>query len=537
MMMFWESVQRLKTYGFDPDRQVRDMFMVFNIFLGLGVACFVTFLSAVSINLERERESWDLLITTPLNYGTVLFGKLISSVLFVWLLLVALMPFYGIFFLVGGVSFNEVVFSFLIMTEVTVVIALIGIFCSICWKRTIQSVSYTFIFEFFYIIGITGISIGNYIISSINGNQPSVGIEFLLSPLMITIIYLFDFPVYRSVPIYLNVSSWVQDNIILTHFIIVGIMILLLILLCMYMLSHPKEKKERKIFSDKRLNLNSTVIQNFFDRFKPDLRYPDGKNPIYVKDFRAQCNKRWLWISTLGLCLFGFFILYFIFSLSTPSWGEENVLIMLGFVMFTPILIIPFAANCIRNELDRDTFDLLATTEMTNENFVRGKLKAGFRFFIIRYLFISSSLIITSILISVNYVSPVKIQTANISAIVLSILSAYLILSFGLFISTVVKSSISAYALTFVSGIVLYFGSFLSVALLDAIFRLQSNYAFYSFASIFSPFLMYIFSATDDIPYFSWELQFSIQISWMYIASIYLQKKTISNLNQKKYLI
>ena len=65
----------------------------------------------------------------------------VGAVLFVWLMLFSLAPMYGIFFLTGGISASEILFVFAMITEVTVIIGLIGLFCSIQWKRTVTAVT------------------------------------------------------------------------------------------------------------------------------------------------------------------------------------------------------------------------------------------------------------------------------------------------------------------------------------------------------------------------------------------------------------
>jgi ABC-type transport system involved in multi-copper enzyme maturation permease subunit len=73
------------------------------------VALIVPGLVGPAISGERERQTLDLLLVTPLRSSTIVVGKLFAALYFVIFLVVACVPLFCVAFLLGGVSLSEVV--------------------------------------------------------------------------------------------------------------------------------------------------------------------------------------------------------------------------------------------------------------------------------------------------------------------------------------------------------------------------------------------------------------------------------------------
>jgi ABC-type transport system involved in multi-copper enzyme maturation permease subunit len=72
------------------------------------VALVVPGLVGPTISGERERQTLDLLLVTPLGPGRIVVGKLIAALAFVVLLVIACLPLFSVAFLLGGVALSEV---------------------------------------------------------------------------------------------------------------------------------------------------------------------------------------------------------------------------------------------------------------------------------------------------------------------------------------------------------------------------------------------------------------------------------------------
>ena len=107
------------------------------LFFMLGLICFIVpGLTAAAIAGERERQTLVPLQVTLLKARSIVFGKLLASLAFVVLLVVATLPLVGVSFLLGGVSAVEVVKGVAMVLVVAVALAALGIGCSTVFRRT-----------------------------------------------------------------------------------------------------------------------------------------------------------------------------------------------------------------------------------------------------------------------------------------------------------------------------------------------------------------------------------------------------------------
>src|SRR5262245_6219709 len=106
------------------------------LFAGIvGTELFlVTFIAptftAGAISGERERQTYDLLRTTLLPARSLVIGKLVSALSYVFLLLLAAIPLQSIAFLFGGVTESEVLLSFIILVVTAITLGSVGIYFS-----------------------------------------------------------------------------------------------------------------------------------------------------------------------------------------------------------------------------------------------------------------------------------------------------------------------------------------------------------------------------------------------------------------------
>lgn len=131
----------------------------FNIALFLAIV--TPLLSATAVNTEYQSDTWDLLLTTHISLPSILFGKLFSSMVFVYFLFLSIIPIFSLMMPLGGVSPTEIYFLILAGTHVMLVSSLVGLYCSIRFKRPVQSifVSYVICFCLFFVVPYFGGSI------------------------------------------------------------------------------------------------------------------------------------------------------------------------------------------------------------------------------------------------------------------------------------------------------------------------------------------------------------------------------------------
>lgn len=94
-------------------------------------------LTAGSIAGEKERQSFDLLITTMLTPVEIVFGKLGAALAFAMLLIFAVLPLAALSFLFGGVSGTELAVGMIILVVTAMLYASVGIFWSVVAHTTL----------------------------------------------------------------------------------------------------------------------------------------------------------------------------------------------------------------------------------------------------------------------------------------------------------------------------------------------------------------------------------------------------------------
>lgn len=130
------------------------------VFMGvLAVEVFMVIFVGPSFTVgavsgEKERQTFDLLRTTLLTGKSLVTGKLISALSYVFLLLIASIPLQSVAFLLGGISGLELILSQVIVFVAAVTFALWGLYCSSIMRSTQAASVMTFAGALFLIAGI-----------------------------------------------------------------------------------------------------------------------------------------------------------------------------------------------------------------------------------------------------------------------------------------------------------------------------------------------------------------------------------------------
>ena len=110
--------------------------------------------TAGAISGERERQTYDLLRTTLLTAGSLVRGKLIAALGYVFLLVFAAVPLMSLAFLLGGVAWEELLISQAIVGVAAVAYAMVGLYASALMRSTLAASVTTYAMAIFLIIGL-----------------------------------------------------------------------------------------------------------------------------------------------------------------------------------------------------------------------------------------------------------------------------------------------------------------------------------------------------------------------------------------------
>ncbi|MBA2116548.1 ABC transporter permease [Bremerella alba] len=341
----WPQVERLDLSA--DQEAARRLFDLF--FLGQFVLASLMAPSFASGTLtgEKERKTYEMLLASPLKPGAIVLGKLLASLAHLALLIFTSLPIVMLCLPLGGVSLYELLAAYAILMVAVATFGMISVACSSFFARTASSlvVSYLLILP----IALAGAFVWQML--GQNGGLRLIVLLITVPAAAAATILLLALYTARTLLYPHDVGSEGKDVVDL-------------------------EKEAREAVG--------LVIQRdqFPDRlFAPPKRtqlLDDHQNPVYDKEIHSEIFAQgtlmlrlviqismFLAIPLMAVCL------YF-----KPQYAP----IYMAYVILFNILVGPvFSAGSITSERERETLDLLLTTEISPWMILSGKLVAGFR--------------------------------------------------------------------------------------------------------------------------------------------------------------
>lgn len=119
-----------------------------------AMICFIApALSAGAISGEREKQTLNILLTTQLSPQRIIVSKLLTSLAFIFLLVISSLPLYSFVFLYGGISPTQLLILFCFFAVNILFFGSLGLFCSTWIKRTGVSTVTAYGLSFFVVVG------------------------------------------------------------------------------------------------------------------------------------------------------------------------------------------------------------------------------------------------------------------------------------------------------------------------------------------------------------------------------------------------
>ena len=106
---------------------------------GTIIILFTPAFTAGAITLEREQQTFEMLLVTRLRPGQIVWGRLWSASFFPLLLLVTSAPLVSVTFLLGGVAPEEMLYAYVSQALCALVIGAFGILSSVLAQKTALS--------------------------------------------------------------------------------------------------------------------------------------------------------------------------------------------------------------------------------------------------------------------------------------------------------------------------------------------------------------------------------------------------------------
>lgn len=170
LFVYYVSFVRI---GIRGDVRYADILTVYRILAlteFLLVMCIVPAVSSGAICGEKEKQTFDPLLSTPLSPFRLVLGKLLASLHIVLLLLISALPTFGLVFSIGGIRIRDLCALYFCLILQAVVLGSISIMISVHCRKTATATVLSYLTMFALVLG-TMFAVGAcYALSVENGS-------------------------------------------------------------------------------------------------------------------------------------------------------------------------------------------------------------------------------------------------------------------------------------------------------------------------------------------------------------------------------
>ena len=140
------------------------------------LSLMIPVITSGSISGEREKQTLDIMLTTPVSPMSIVTGKLWSAMMIVMMYMIASVPVMAIAFILGGLSWINLFGLFIMLLYLGIYVGSVGIFCSSFVKKSIAATILTIVIGVGILVGTTLVYYIGFII--INAYKVSTGNAF-----------------------------------------------------------------------------------------------------------------------------------------------------------------------------------------------------------------------------------------------------------------------------------------------------------------------------------------------------------------------
>ena len=170
------------SYGYTTDYQ--EFITLFPIIASVQfgiIALIMPIITASAISGEKEKQTFDILLTTVMTPRAIVRGKVESAVIRMMVFIVGSIPLMALSFTIGGLSWLNLLITMIAFLIFAILTGSIGIFASTLTKKTITSIILTYVF--YFVVGSMSVVPTLIVVISSTFSQGSiVSILMLINP-------------------------------------------------------------------------------------------------------------------------------------------------------------------------------------------------------------------------------------------------------------------------------------------------------------------------------------------------------------------
>ncbi len=161
------SVRSISPFGGGPQSADigRILFGALLVFLTIVVLILAPASTSGAVSLEREKQTLDMLVTTPVSSLAIVLGKLVAALGWMALLLLASIPVMALVFMFGGVGPEDLLRAYIVLAATAVLYGSLGLFISALFKRTQASTVLNLVLAVVFSLGSGGVYGGLFLLT------------------------------------------------------------------------------------------------------------------------------------------------------------------------------------------------------------------------------------------------------------------------------------------------------------------------------------------------------------------------------------
>ena len=174
-------------------------------------------MAAGSIAGERERQTFDLLLTSQLSAGTIIFGKILATLAYCGLLLSAMTPLIAMTILMGGVDLGELFIMYAIISASVLLFTCCGIYWSTRATTPLTAIGFALATVLSFLFGLPLLAV----------TIPTIWAEFLNDTAVLDVVANIGLATHPFIAMYLTDTAIHQQQIWMHEVTIKGVTITL----------------------------------------------------------------------------------------------------------------------------------------------------------------------------------------------------------------------------------------------------------------------------------------------------------------------
>jgi len=365
VLLAWPENERLDMTNPQASRRLINLLFLGQFLLGSLLA--PTF-AAAAITGEKERQTFELLVASPLRPGAIVLGKLLASLCHILVMLVVSLPIVVLCLPLGGVSIYEVLAAYFALLVSLTTFGLLSLAASSYFRRTLAALTVSYLL----ILPLVALGVASWIGLEQAGTLRLYAIGTVLPVLGGILCVLFYEIASRQLLYPTGLGSEGKQVV-----------------------DEEQENREAMGLVIRR----GEFPDRLFAPAKRDDLLPDGANPVLDKEMRSEIFSQGtlmlrvvIQISML-LALPMMFFCFYLFPQLAPWYVDYVVLFNL---LVGPI----FSAAALTSERERRTLELLLTTLLQPRQILWAKLAAGLRVSSVLTMFLLWPLLLACVLVS-----------------------------------------------------------------------------------------------------------------------------------------